>query len=161
MCIRDRAGIDLWSFSMLVKQFEQIHREKKESLVLISHQERIIRMADRIMVVLSLIHILETANFRLFKTVRMYIVYRDRLNSFENLFGNVAIFIPFGALLPWVDSRFAAWWKVLVNAFLFVAGIEVFQLFSSFGAFDVDDLLLNCFGAMLGYWGWLVFRKKA
>ena len=64
---------------------------------------------------------LETANFRLFKTVRMYIVYRDRLNSFENLFGNVAIFIPFGALLPWVDSRFAAWWKVLVNAFLFVA----------------------------------------
>lgn len=45
------AGIDLWSFSMLVKQFERIHREKKESLVLISHQERIIRMADRIMVV--------------------------------------------------------------------------------------------------------------
>ena len=45
------AGIDLWSFSMLVKQFEKIHREKRESLVLISHQERIIRMADRIMVV--------------------------------------------------------------------------------------------------------------
>ena len=67
---------------------------------------------------------LETANFRLFKTVRMYIVYRDRLNSFENLFGNVAIFIPFGALLPWVDSRFAAWWKVLVNAFLFVVTVQ-------------------------------------
>lgn len=45
------AGIDLWSFSMLVKQFERIHRSKEESLVLISHQERIIRMADRIMVV--------------------------------------------------------------------------------------------------------------
>ena len=45
------AGIDLWSFSMLVKQFDKIHREKKESLILISHQERIIRMADRIMVV--------------------------------------------------------------------------------------------------------------
>ena len=38
---------------MLVKQFEQIHREKKESLVLISHQERIIQMADRIMVMNS------------------------------------------------------------------------------------------------------------
>ncbi len=45
------AGIDLWSFSMLVKQFEKIHREKSESLILISHQERIIRMADRIMVI--------------------------------------------------------------------------------------------------------------
>ncbi len=53
LCIFDEpeAGIDLWSFSMLVKQFEQLHREKEESLILISHQERIIQMADRIMVV--------------------------------------------------------------------------------------------------------------
>jgi len=53
ICIFDEpeAGIDLWSFSMLVKRFEEIHREKKESLLLISHQEKIIRMADRIMVV--------------------------------------------------------------------------------------------------------------
>lgn len=34
-----------------MEQFEKIHKEKKESLILISHQERIIRMADRIMVV--------------------------------------------------------------------------------------------------------------
>ncbi len=53
LCIFDEpeAGIDLWSFSMLVKQFEQLHKEKEESLILISHQERIIQMADRIMVV--------------------------------------------------------------------------------------------------------------
>ena len=44
-------GIDLWSFSMLIKRFEKIHKEKKESLILISHQERIIQMADRIMVI--------------------------------------------------------------------------------------------------------------
>ncbi|MDO5426038.1 MAG: ATP-binding cassette domain-containing protein [Eubacteriales bacterium] len=53
ICIFDEpeAGIDLWSFATLVEQFEKIHTEKKESLILISHQERIIRMADRIMVV--------------------------------------------------------------------------------------------------------------
>ena len=53
LCIFDEpeAGIDLWSFATLVEQFEKIHKEKKESLILISHQERIIRMADRIMVV--------------------------------------------------------------------------------------------------------------
>ena len=44
------AGIDLWSFSMLVKQFEKIHQEKKESIIIISHQEKLINMADRIMV---------------------------------------------------------------------------------------------------------------
>lgn len=43
------AGIDLWSFSMLVKQFEKIHREKRESIIVISHQEKLINMADRIM----------------------------------------------------------------------------------------------------------------
>lgn len=53
LCIFDEpeAGIDLWSFSMLVQQFEELHADKKESLILISHQERIIRMADRIMVI--------------------------------------------------------------------------------------------------------------
>ncbi len=53
LCIFDEpeAGIDLWSFSMLVKQFEKLHENKRESLILISHQERIIQMADRIMVV--------------------------------------------------------------------------------------------------------------
>ncbi len=52
LCIYDEpeAGIDLWSFSMLVKQFERLHKEKKQSILLISHQERIIKMADRIMV---------------------------------------------------------------------------------------------------------------
>ncbi len=53
LCIFDEpeAGIDLWSFSMLVKQFEQLHESKRQSLILISHQERIIKMADRIMVI--------------------------------------------------------------------------------------------------------------
>ena len=35
---------------MLVKQFEKIHQEKRQSLVIISHQERLIQIADRIMV---------------------------------------------------------------------------------------------------------------
>ena len=45
------AGIDLWSFSMLIRRFEEIHKEKRECLILISHQERIIQMADKIMVI--------------------------------------------------------------------------------------------------------------
>ncbi len=53
ICLFDEpeAGIDLWSFSMLVKQFEEIHKDETQSLVIISHQERIIQMADRIMVI--------------------------------------------------------------------------------------------------------------
>ena len=45
------AGIDLWSFSMLVQQFEKIHEKKEQSLILISHQERILDIADEIVVI--------------------------------------------------------------------------------------------------------------
>lgn len=94
---------------------------------------------------------LHTANFTLFKTIRMYIDYSYMLNSFENLVGNVVVFIPFGFLLPYVLKRGRNFLVMLFNAFLFVLSIEVFQLFSAFGAFDVDDILLNCLGAVIGY----------
>lgn len=53
LCIFDEpeAGIDLWSFSMLIQQFEEIKKDKNQSLILISHQERIMEMADRVMVI--------------------------------------------------------------------------------------------------------------
>jgi glycopeptide antibiotics resistance protein len=102
---------------------------------------------------------LDTANFTLFKTIRMYIDYSDRLNSFENLVGNVVVFIPFGFLLPYVIDWGRNFLVMLFHAFIFVVGIEVFQLFSAFGAFDVDDILLNCFGAVIGYLFYLGFES--
>ena len=45
------AGIDLWSFAKLVETFQQLHQNKKISILLISHQERIMKMADEIVVI--------------------------------------------------------------------------------------------------------------
>ena len=45
------ARIDLWSFSRLTGTFESIHRNTDASIVIISHQERIIRLADEIIMV--------------------------------------------------------------------------------------------------------------
>ena len=75
---------------------------------------------------------LGTANFTLFKTIRMYIDYSYMLNSFENLVGNVVVFIPFGFLLPYVLKNGRYFWVMILNAFLLAFGIEVFQLFSAF-----------------------------
>ncbi len=47
------AGIDLWSFTNLIKTFEQIRRNLKGTLIIISHQEKILRIADSIVVVAS------------------------------------------------------------------------------------------------------------
>ena len=45
------AGIDLWSFNNLIKVFEKMYNEKGGSIIIISHQERILNIADRIIVI--------------------------------------------------------------------------------------------------------------
>lgn len=45
------AGIDLWSFQNLIQVFEQMHEQTRGSIVIISHQERILNIADRIVVI--------------------------------------------------------------------------------------------------------------
>ncbi len=45
------AGIDLWSFNNLIKVFEKMHERTKGSILIISHQERILDIADKIVVI--------------------------------------------------------------------------------------------------------------
>lgn len=42
------AGIDLWSFAKLTETFTMLHAEQRRTILIISHQERIIRLADEI-----------------------------------------------------------------------------------------------------------------
>ena len=45
------AGIDLWSFARLTETFRMLHDRQERTLIIISHQERIIRLADEIVLV--------------------------------------------------------------------------------------------------------------
>ncbi len=45
------AGIDLWSFSNLIKVFEKMHEKTRGNILIISHQERILNIADKIVVI--------------------------------------------------------------------------------------------------------------
>ena len=45
------AGIDLWSFGNLIKVFENMHEKTQGSILIISHQERILNIADKIVVI--------------------------------------------------------------------------------------------------------------
>ena len=45
------AGIDLWSFNSLIKVFEKMHEKINGSILIISHQERILNIADQIIVI--------------------------------------------------------------------------------------------------------------
>jgi Fe-S cluster assembly ATP-binding protein len=53
LCIFDEpeAGIDLWSFGNLINVFEKMHDKTQGNILIISHQERILNIADKIVVV--------------------------------------------------------------------------------------------------------------
>lgn len=97
-----------------------------------------------------------TANFVPFVTIRNYInaYISNSLNTiiiFENLVGNVIAFIPFGFLLPMIFRKCKLLRFILIISFIFVLGIEIFQLVTYLGEFDVDDIILNVLGAVTGY----------
>ena len=71
--------------------------------------------------------------------------------------GNVVMFAPFG-FLPAVLWRGSQWYRALVIAVGVTVTIESWQFFIG-RTFDVDDLLLNTVGTMLGWLLWLILKK--
>ena len=68
-----------------------------------------------------------------------------------NLFGNIIAFIPFGFMVPILNWRCRQMEKVACISFYLSITIECIQFISRVGAFDVDDLILNTLGGILGY----------
>ena len=69
----------------------------------------------------------------------------------ENLVGNVLAFVPFGMLIRWVRGKKTGFFTATLAAFAFSLSIELVQLITKLGVFDVDDIIMNTFGGMLGY----------
>lgn len=92
-------------------------------------------------------------NLELFKEIRRFIVYREQLGVFvvfSNLFGNILIFMPFGFFIS-MASTSSSFFKALFNSLGLSLCVEVLQLVTRVGSFDVDDILLNTIGGVLGY----------
>lgn len=70
-----------------------------------------------------------------------------------NLLGNVICFVPFGFLIPTLSKNNVLnnFLSVTILAMAFSMLIETTQLIAKVGAFDVDDIILNTFGGLLGY----------
>ena len=93
-------------------------------------------------------------NLTLFREIKRFIEYRHVLGYkavFLNVVGNVIAFMPFGFLLPPLMNYKTNWFVTTIWAFLFSLFVETIQLFFRLGSFDVDDMLLNTIGGLLGY----------
>ena len=86
--------------------------------------------------------------------IREFWKYREQVGNFAmilNIFGYVVGLVPFGYILPVINDRFRNWLLIVVSGFSLSLCVETAQLIFRVGSFDVDDLLLNTLGALLGY----------
>lgn len=92
-----------------------------------------------------------------FQEIKRFWNYRDQLglSAFMNLFGNVVIFMPLG-FLGAMASRHRSFIRTSLDGFLLSLVVEVFQLIAMVGRFDVDDLMLNTLGTMLGFVSFII-----
>lgn len=88
------------------------------------------------------------------KEIRRFLHYWRTLGItavFLNLAGNILAFMPFGSFLPMFSARCKKWRFTVLYSFELSLLVELLQLVFKVGSFDVDDLLLNTIGGMLGY----------
>ena len=101
-------------------------------------------------------------NLTPFLEIRRFITYRQSMSLgafLLNLLGNILVFAPFGFLIPMFRTRETGWYHILAFTFLFSLAIELTQLIFMVGVFDVDDLILNTAGGMVGWLGYLLFSN--
>ena len=88
-----------------------------------------------------------------FREIERFWKYRRELgiHSFHNLAGNILGFVPAGFFIPMLWKEKRNFLYTVCMTFQLSMQAEILQLIFRIGSFDVDDLLLNTFGGMLGY----------
>lgn len=105
-------------------------------------------------------------NLEPFKEIGRFIRYAKQLGMmtvFLNLAGNVLIFIPFGYFMGMLQRGRVLIFHGILWSFNLTLAVELLQLVSKAGCFDVDDLILNTLGGAIGvtvYKIQLCLRKK-
>ena len=92
-------------------------------------------------------------NLTPFKEVKRYIEYRNQIGSegfIVNIFGNILAFAPFGLVLPIISPENRKLLNIVLLSFEFSLTVELLQLIFKVGIFDVDDLIMNTLGGLIG-----------
>jgi glycopeptide antibiotics resistance protein len=104
-----------------------------------------------------------SSNFIPFKQISSDVRSLHNLGLFQlnNFTGNIYIFIPFGIFVPLLyGEKNVSLEKVFFLSFLLSLMLESSQAILSIGTFDVDDLLLNSSGGMIGFGIYSLFGRR-
>lgn len=83
----------------------------------------------------------------------------------KNILGNAVLLLPLGVLIPVLRNKYNSMIKIILVALCLSLSIETIQLASGFignfgRAFDIDDILLNTFGASVGFVFYKIFIEN-
>lgn len=100
-----------------------------------------------------------SSNFVPFKTISTYIqaLFDGSMNidiPIKNLVGNLFMFLPMGIYLPFFIVKINKVGIFTISIVILLFFIEAIQLVTRRGSFDIDDFILNTFGALIGFAIW-------
>ena len=100
-------------------------------------------------------------NFVPFKTIVPLLTGRgNHLIAMVNLFGNIIPFMPIGLLVPLIFSPIS-WQMMLALGVIVGLTFEAMEVILRVGIFDIDDVILNALGVILGYAAFVLLRRVA
>ena len=99
-----------------------------------------------------------------FGTTQSYIelICLDKINIdivVRNIAGNLVMFVPLGFLLPYIFDKLRNYRSMAGFAAAVAFVLEVVQLLTMSGRFDIDDIILRCFGALFGLFSTKILMK--
>lgn len=154
-------GIILFIYKVIYKNvFDGEKRITAKTFILL------VLLIGYLFLVFALTNLNRGANYTDLINVNIFSGYIDAWNSwsllaFQLIVFNVILFIPLGILLPLLNRKCNSLRAVFVIALGFSLFIELFQLTTHSGIFELDDIFHNTLGAVLGYLLFKVFRDLA
>ena len=81
------------------------------------------------------------------------------MNPIRNIVGNILIFIPLGFFIPIINPNFKKIVKVTLIGFFASLSIEILQIFTMGNVCDIDDVIFNTIGVLIGIVIYKLFIK--
>lgn len=101
------------------------------------------------------------ANFMPFRTIGPYLTgEHGRVIGIINLVGNIALLVPVGLLVPLIFRKMR-WPGALAAGVAAGLALEALQVIFHVGVFDIDDVILNALGVVIGYAVFAVIARRA
>ncbi len=98
-----------------------------------------------------------------FTEIKRYMyLFRDgnyEIYAIMNLFGNLILFMPFGFFIPALFHKKYLLIRVILHSFFLSVSVELIQLISRVGSFDIDDIILNTIGGIVGFIVYIIIRS--